>query len=188
ETERLVGEAAGVLESLGAEVVPLEMPSTQRIAGTAYLIIQLVEPLAAHEHHLRQRPHDYQPQTQALLALGAAWHGQHYVRSQRIRTTNIVEWLEIFDGIDAVLTPTTPRPAPPKEEAQASGVFDLVNYTSFFDFNGCPSISVPAGFTGAGLPVGLMLSAPPFAEARLLRIAHAYQEETGFNRHRPPLE
>jgi Asp-tRNA(Asn)/Glu-tRNA(Gln) amidotransferase A subunit family amidase len=74
-----------------------------------------------------------------------------------------------------------------KEEAQASGVFDLVNYTSFFDFNGCPSISVPAGLTTEGLPVGLMLSARPFGEVGLLRIAYAYQEATGFNRHRPPL-
>lgn len=188
ETERLVRDAAGVFESLGAKVVPLEMPASQRIAGTAYLVIQLVEPLAAHEHHLRSRPHDYQPQTQAFLALGAAWHGQHYLRAQRIRTINILEWLDVFDGIDAVLAPTTPRPAPSKEEAQASGVVDLVNYTSFFDFNGCPSISVPAGFTAGGLPVGLMLSARPFGEVGLLRLAYSYQEETGFNRHRPPLE
>ncbi|MGH2711277.1 MAG: amidase [Actinomycetota bacterium] len=187
ETERLVNEAAGVFESQGANVVPLEMPASQRVAGTAYLVMQLVEPLAAHEHHLRRRPQDYQQQTQALFGLGAAWHGQHYLRAQRIRTVNVREWLEVFHTVDAVLTPTTPRPAPLKEEAEGSGVFDLVNYTSFFDFNGCPSISVPAGLTAEGLPVGLMLSARPFGEVGLLRIAHAYQEATGFNRLRPPL-
>ena len=74
-----------------------------------------------------------------------------------------------------------------KEEAEATAVTDLVNYTSFFDFNGCPSISVPAGFTKAGLPVGLMLSGRPFDEPGLLRLAYAYQEETGFNRQRPRL-
>jgi hypothetical protein len=121
---------------------------TQEAAATAYLVIQLVEPLAAHEHYLRQRPHEYQAQTQALFALGAPWTGQHYVRAQRIRAINIRQWMKIFRNVDAVLTPTTPRPAPAKEEGEATGVFDLVNYTSLFDFNGCPSISVPGRLYG----------------------------------------
>jgi aspartyl-tRNA(Asn)/glutamyl-tRNA(Gln) amidotransferase subunit A len=188
ETERLVREAVPVLRSAGVKVKPIDMPSTQEAAATAYLVIQLVEPLAAHEHYLRQRPHEYQAQTQALFALGAPWTGQHYVRAQRVRAINIRQWMKIFRNVDAVLTPTTPRPAPAKEEGEATGVFDLVNYTSLFDFNGCPSISVPAGFTDAGLPVGLMLSARPFNEAMLLGLAYAYQEETGFNRRRPKLD
>jgi aspartyl-tRNA(Asn)/glutamyl-tRNA(Gln) amidotransferase subunit A len=187
ETAELVHRSARVFASLGASVVPLKMPPTQRIAGTSYLVIQLTEPLAAHEYYLRRRPQDYQTQTQALFGAGAPWHGQHYMRAQRIRTINIREWLDLFGRVDAVLCPTTPRPAPAKVEAEATGVTDLVNYTSFFDFNGCPSISVPAGFTKAGLPVGLMLSAPPFDEPGLLRLGYAYQEETGFNRKRPRL-
>jgi aspartyl-tRNA(Asn)/glutamyl-tRNA(Gln) amidotransferase subunit A len=176
------------LESLGARIVDLKVPETQRISGTAFLLIVLSEALAAHERYLRRRPHDYQTQTQALLALGAQGHAQNYLRAQRVRSINIVEWLKRFDKVDAVLTPTTPRPAPTKEEAQATGVFELINYTASFDFNGCPSISVPAGLTDEGLPVGMMLSGPPFGEARLLRIAYAYQEATGFNRRRAPLE
>jgi aspartyl-tRNA(Asn)/glutamyl-tRNA(Gln) amidotransferase subunit A len=187
-TERLVRKAVPVLESAGVRVKPLDMPSTQQAAATAYLVIQLTEPLAAHEHYLRRRPHEYQSQTQALFALGTPWTGQHYMRAQRIRTINIRQWMKIFDDVDAVLTPTTPRPAPTKEEGEATGVFDLVNYTSFFDFNGCPSISVPAGLTKDGLPVGLMLSSRPFSEPMLLRLAYAYQEETGFNRRRPNLD
>lgn len=188
ETEALVRTAAGVFEDLGAAVVDVEVPETQRVAGTSYIAIQLSEPLAAHEFYLRRRPHDYQNQTLALFGLGEPWTAQHYLRAQRIRTINIAEWVGLFGSIDAVLTPTTPRPAPTKEEAEATGVFDLVNYTSFFDLNGCPSISVPAGFTTEGLPVGLMLSARPFDEARLLGLAHAYQEETGFHDERPRLD
>ncbi len=187
EAKALVRAAVPVLESLGVVVVPVEPPSTQYLAATAYLIIQLSEPLAAHEHYLRARPHDYQTQTQVLFGLGVPWSAQHYLRAQRIRTINIREWIEIFGTVDAVLSPTTPRPAPAKEEAAATGVFDLVNYTSLFDFNGCPSISVPAGFTTSGLPVGLMLSARPFDEVRLLQLAYAYQEETRFTRRRPAL-
>lgn len=187
EVEALVRAAIPVLESLGADVVEVTMPGTQYEAATAYLVVQLVEPLAAHEHFLRARPQDYMPQTLALFGAGAAWHGQEYLRAQRLRTINIRQWMRVFEGVDAVLTPATPRPAPTKEEAAATGVFDLVNYTSAFDFNGCPSVSVPAGFTADGLPVGLMLSGRPFHEAGLLRIAYAYQQATGFATQRPPL-
>ncbi len=188
ETERLVRKAIRVLKSSGVRVKQLDMPPTQGAAATAFLVIVLVEALAAHEFYLRRRPHEYQSQTHALLALGAQWTGHHYMRAQRIRTINIRQWMKIFDEVDVVLTPATPRPAPTKEEAEATGVFDLINYTQAFDFNGCPSISVPAGFTNDGLPVGLMLSARPFNEPVILRLAYAYQEETGFNRRRPRLE
>jgi aspartyl-tRNA(Asn)/glutamyl-tRNA(Gln) amidotransferase subunit A len=188
ETEKSVRNAIRALKSAGARVKEIDMPATQAASATAYLVIQLTEPLAAHEHYLRQRPYDYQSQTQVLFALGTPWTGQHYMRAQRIRTINIRQWMKIFDDVDAVLAPTTPRPAPTKEEGEATGVFELVNYTSAFDFNGCPSISVPADLTGDGLPVGLMLSARPFNEPALLRLAYAYQEETGFNRRRPKLD
>jgi aspartyl-tRNA(Asn)/glutamyl-tRNA(Gln) amidotransferase subunit A len=187
ETEKSVRNAIPALKSAGAKVKEIDMPASQAASATAYLVIQLTEPLSAHEHYLRQRPHDYQSQTQALFALGTPWTGQHYMRAQRIRTINIRQWMKIFDDVDAVLAPTTPRPAPTKEEGEATGVFELVNYTSAFDFNGFPSISVPADLTGDGLPVGLMLSARPFDEARLLRLAYAFQEETGFNQRRPKL-
>ena len=185
-TEAAVRAAVPVLQKLGVHVVPLTVPASQNVAATSYLIIQLSEPLAAHEYYLRRRPQDYQTQTQLFFGLDAEWAAQHYLRAQRIRTINIAQWVGVFGGVDAVLTPTTPRAAPTKQEAQATGVIDLVNYTSLFDLNGCPSISVPAGFSG-GLPVGLMLSARPFDEVRLLQLAYAYQQATGFNARRPAL-
>lgn len=187
ETERLVRKALRVLESLGVHVVPLEMPKSQRVAGTSYVVIQTAEPREGHEYYLRRRPEAYDNQTRALLALGQEWTAQDYLHAQRIRTVNIRSWVKIFHKIDAVASPATPRPAPTKEEGEVTGVFDLANYAPYFDFNGCPSMSVPAGFTRDGLPVGLMLSAPPFGEVKLLRLAYAYQEETRFNRRRPPL-
>ncbi len=188
ETERSVRKTIPALKSAGVKIKELDMPPSQGAAATAFLVIGLTEPLAAHEHYLKQRPHDYQSQTQALFAAGTAWTGQHYMRGQRIRTINIREWMKVFEKVDAVLAPATPRPAPTKEEAEASGVFDLINYTAPFDFIGCPSISVPADLTRDGLPVGLMLSSRPFSEPLLLRLAYAYQQETGFNRRRPKFD
>ena len=89
ETERLVRKAIPVLKSAGIKVKPLEMPATQNAAATAYLVIQLVEPLAVHAYYLRRRPQDYQTQTQALFGLGTPWSGLDYMRAQQIRTINI---------------------------------------------------------------------------------------------------
>jgi aspartyl-tRNA(Asn)/glutamyl-tRNA(Gln) amidotransferase subunit A len=188
ETEKAVRKTIPALRSAGVKIKELDVPASQPAAATAYLVVQLVEPLAAHEPYLRQRPYDYQTQTQALFALGTPWSAQHYMRAQRIRTINIRQWMKVFGEVDAILAPTTPRPAPAKEEGEATGVFELVNYTSAFDFNGCPSISVPADLTEGGLPVGLMLSTRPFNEPMLLRLAYAYQEETGFHQRRPKLD
>lgn len=186
-TEKLVRKAIRVLASLGAEVVDLEMPESQRVTGTSYVVIQTAEPREGHEHYLRQRPQDYTNQTRALLALGEGWTALDYLHAQRIRTENVRSWVEIFRKVDVVASPATPRPAPLREEGRASGVFDLANYSPYFDMNGCPSMSVPCGFTPEGLPVGLMLSGRPFGEVMLLQLAYAYQEATRFNRRRPPL-
>jgi aspartyl-tRNA(Asn)/glutamyl-tRNA(Gln) amidotransferase subunit A len=187
ETAEIVRRTLPVFKSLGARIVPLKVPSTQQMSGAPFLIIVFVEALTMHEHYLKTRPQDYQYHTQSLLGAGTPWHGTHYVQAQRIRTINIREWMNVFKKVDAVLCPTTPRPAPTKEDEAATGAYDLINYTAAFDFNGCPSISVPAGTTKSGLPVGLMLSGRPFDEPGLLRLAYAYQEATGFNRRRPPL-
>jgi aspartyl-tRNA(Asn)/glutamyl-tRNA(Gln) amidotransferase subunit A len=187
ETARVVHDAIPVMKSLGADVVPVDVPHTQPLAAAAWLLIAAVEQYSVHEHYIRRRPQDYRPQTLAFIQAGAPWTAQQYVRAQRIRTINIREWLHVFRGVDAVLTPTVPRTAPPKTEAEVFEGFDLINYTSPFDFNGFPSISVPAGFTKTGLPVGLMLSAAPFDEARLLQLAYAYQQATRFGARRPPI-
>jgi aspartyl-tRNA(Asn)/glutamyl-tRNA(Gln) amidotransferase subunit A len=56
-----------------------------------------------------------------------------------------------------------------------------------FNFLGWPALSVPCGFTAAGLPVGLQIVGRPFDEAGILHIAHAYERATAWNRARPPI-
>jgi aspartyl-tRNA(Asn)/glutamyl-tRNA(Gln) amidotransferase subunit A len=187
EVRQLVADVVPVLESLGVRVVPVDVPATQRSAGAAFVVIFTAEPFSAHEHFLKQRPQDYMPQSLQILGIGASWGAHHYLRAQRIRTMNVLEWVELFGDVDAVLTPAAPRPAPTKQEASATGVTDLSNYAAFFNVNGCPSLSVPAGFAMPALPVGAMFSARPFDEVRLLQLGYAYQEATGFGRRRPPL-
>ena len=59
--------------------------------------------------------------------------------------------------------------------------------TGQFNVYGIPAISVPCGFTSAGLPVGLMIAGPRFAEGRVLALAHAFEQATEWHTKRPPL-
>jgi aspartyl-tRNA(Asn)/glutamyl-tRNA(Gln) amidotransferase subunit A len=64
----------------------------------------------------------------------------------------------------------------------------MLENTAQFNLYGIPAISIPCGFTAAGLPVGLMIAGPRFSEGRVLALARAFQQETNFHRQRPPLQ
>ena len=95
--------------------------------------------------------------------------------------------------MDALITPTAP--VPPFEVAETLAdmgdlrACELVTLRNTRPFNalGLPTISVPCGFTAAGLPIGLQICGPPGGEAVVLRLAHAYQQRTDWHRRQPPL-
>ena len=70
-------------------------------------------------------------------------------------------------------------------ESEKTAAATLTAYTSAFNLTGLPAISVPCGFGASGLPIGLQLVARPWAEARLLRIARAYERATSWHERRP---
>ena len=95
-------------------------------------------------------------------------------------------------NVDALLTPTTPFPALPVEEVDQEEEYWRVNglclrNTSAANMLGLCAISLPCGFTRGGLPIGLQLIARPFEEARLLRLAFAYEQATDWSSHHPDL-
>jgi aspartyl-tRNA(Asn)/glutamyl-tRNA(Gln) amidotransferase subunit A len=86
-----------------------------------------------------------------------------------------------LDTFDLLLTPTVPIPAPQRGTADAvERPRTLTRFTAPFNLTGLPAISIPCGFTKAGLPIGLQLVARPWAEAKLLRAAQAYEQVRGF--------
>jgi aspartyl-tRNA(Asn)/glutamyl-tRNA(Gln) amidotransferase subunit A len=96
---------------------------------------------------------------------------------------------DTFADIDVLVTPTMVRPPPTVEAALASGSEDRDTIRNTLPFNvyGIPTISVPCGFTRAGLPIGLQISAPRFEEARVFALAHAYEQATEWHRRAPAL-
>jgi aspartyl-tRNA(Asn)/glutamyl-tRNA(Gln) amidotransferase subunit A len=96
---------------------------------------------------------------------------------------------EAFADVDVLVTPTMVRPPPTVEAALASGSEDRDTIRNTLPFNvfGIPTISVPCGFTRAGLPIGLQISAPRFEEGRVFALAHAYEQATDWHRREPDL-
>jgi len=91
-------------------------------------------------------------------------------------------------GVDAVLAPAAPVPAPTIAESDVGNSPDaeaviqrLTRFTRPVNYLGLPSLSIPSGFTTAGLPVGMQLIGRSFDEAMLLRIGAAFQRATNFH-------
>ena len=95
----------------------------------------------------------------------------------------------VFDAIDVLVTPTTMFPPARIDaaEADAPDEFSMIRNTLPFNALGLPTISVPCGFTRAGLPIGLQLTAGRLEESKLLALAHVYEREVAVQRREPPL-
>jgi aspartyl-tRNA(Asn)/glutamyl-tRNA(Gln) amidotransferase subunit A len=111
-----------------------------------------------------------------------------YLQAQRARRLLSDDFRRALEEVDVLLAPTTPIPAPRLDEAEAPEVRStLLRLTSPANLAGLPALSVPCGFTGAGLPVGLQIIGRAFHEATVLRVGHAYETTAGWGVRIPPL-
>ena len=101
---------------------------------------------------------------------------------------------KVFETVDLLVTPTTPVPPftisellADMDNLRTKEILTLRN-TRPFNILGLPTISVPCGFTKSGLPIGLQISGAPWAEANVLRLAHAYEQQTDWHKKRPKLD
>ncbi|MEO7414390.1 MAG: Asp-tRNA(Asn)/Glu-tRNA(Gln) amidotransferase subunit GatA [Opitutaceae bacterium] len=109
--------------------------------------------------------------------LSSGYYDAFYLRAQKVRTLIRQDFLKAYEQVDALLTPTSPIPAfkiGEKSDPLAMYLCDI--YTIGVNLAGLPAMSVPCGFTQAGLPIGLQLIGQPFKESELLAIAHAYEQ------------
>jgi aspartyl-tRNA(Asn)/glutamyl-tRNA(Gln) amidotransferase subunit A len=123
-------------------------------------------------------------------ALSAGYYDAYYLRAQRVRTLIRRDFEEALARSDALLLPTTPTPpfllGEKVEDPLAMYLSDVFSIPA--SLAGVPALSFPAGFTAAGLPVGLQLVGRPFAEELLLRMARSWESVSDACRRRPPLE
>lgn len=192
EVERLVREAIGVLAGLGARIEEVSLPHAEH-AQVAGNVIMCTEAAAWHATWLRERPDDYGPDVLARIRGGQLIRAVDYLASQQVRTLVQDDFRQVFQSVDVVVAPTAPLVPPPIGRTQEpGGPLQLVpravanRATVPCNLTGMPAISVPCGF-GQGLPVGLQIMAPAFAEPLLLQVAAAYEAATPWRQARPPL-
>jgi aspartyl-tRNA(Asn)/glutamyl-tRNA(Gln) amidotransferase subunit A len=122
-------------------------------------------------------------------ALSAGYYDAYYLKALKVRRLIRQDFDRAFEQVDLILGPVTPTPAfkigEKIDDPLAMYLFDL--YTVSTNLAGIAGMSIPCGFSSGGLPIGLHLQAPPFAEERLLRGAHMFQQATDWHTRKPPL-
>lgn len=180
-----VREATAVLAAEGARVEDIELPRTDELRETQRVIIG-TEAFAYHRDRIGANRTAYGADVAQRIDVGAKNTGGEYAAARRTRDELRRTYGDTLGAWDAIVLPTTPITAPLREGQDAvAAAATLTAYTSPFNLTGLPAISVPCGFDANGLPIGLQLVSAPWAEARLLRVARAYERATSWHERRP---
>ncbi len=211
EVEAAVRAAIRVLEQLGARTEPVSLPHTEYGLAAYYLIapaeassnlarydgvkygLRVAKTRDVVEMYSKTRAAGFGAEVRRRVMLGtyalsAGYYDAYYGRAQRVRTLVRRDFVEAFARVDLIAAPTTPGVAfkfGEKEDPLQMYLNDV--FTIPVNLAGLPGLSVPAGFTMSGLPIGLQLIGRAFDEAALLRAAHAYERATTWRERRPML-
>lgn len=186
--------ALGVMQKLGASVTSCEVPYHKELRGLGNIVISS-EFCTLHDDWLRNRHDLYAPLVRARMKQGYAFTAVEYLKAVQVRPRITKGFVDaMFSSADALLLPVLRFPVPTIADTDVGDsenmneVLGSLNHCTWpMNYLGLPALSVPAGFSKNGLPVGFQLVGRPFAEAMLLRIAAAYERETGWPEHKPAL-
>lgn len=195
EVRAAVAAAARKLERLGASIEEVSLP---HVAGSLEFATQIALFEAAQFHigegYFPARAMEYGEDVRQRLEQGMAVREADYRSALARRDEERRDFLAAFERVDAILVPAVPIPAPRigaksvriggEEETVRSA---LVRLNRPANSCGLPAISVPCGFTRAGLPLGFQLIGKPWDELRLLQIAYAYEQATPWHSRHPSL-
>jgi aspartyl-tRNA(Asn)/glutamyl-tRNA(Gln) amidotransferase subunit A len=167
--------------SLGATIRPLHVPGIPALNAVGQTIL-LAEAAAAMAGHMDRREL-FGKDVLALLDQGRLLPAPDYVNAQRLRRNLQIDFQRVWTEVDCLITPTTPITAPAvgQTTVRIAGEDEDVRrvatrFVRPFNVLGLPALSMPCGLSSAGLPVGLQIVGPPFAEALVLRVAAALED------------
>jgi amidase len=188
-----VRNAAEVFAFLGARVREIDFPSTE-VVNTEIAPILTAEALVAHAAHFPAKADRYGRRMREMLEAAGRFDPQMVARGYQARDRFSGALRTTFLDVDLILVPGLGCILPTWDElgAMASDLGSLgrtvMRYTTPFNVAGVPTISLPGGFTQAGLPVGIQLVGWRLAEPMLLRAGHAFQQVSDFHTLRAPLD
>lgn len=188
--------AADQLRALGAEIIDADWDLAAE-ARLASLVINRVETSAIHDQRVRQSPELVGEEWRLRVKSGLLFPATGYIRAQQARIVVRQSIANYYHQhrLDAMIIPATSGVAARADDlylTYTNGMREhvLSGYTRMnmpINATGQPVISVPAGFTAAGLPIGMQIVGQPFAEARICRIGYAYEQAARWIDRRPPL-
>jgi amidase len=181
-----------VLKSLNARIREVTLPPFDTLTGAMLPLIS-AEIAVAHEATFPRHADRYGPDLRRMLESAAALTAKDLVRSTYARGRFNGALRKLFDEIDLLLLPGAPATTPTWTELEAmkedlATVMDrIARFTLPFNVSGSPTLSLPMGFTPAGLPLGAQLIGPNLGEVLLCRAGHAFQQVTDFHVRHPNL-
>ncbi|HET9837662.1 MAG TPA: amidase, partial [Candidatus Angelobacter sp.] len=188
EIESTVNAALEEIGKLAASVRDIETPASNDTT------ILRAEAYAYHAEIVKKTPELYQPETLKRIRAGEDVTIAAYIKARRQVEQYRHNIKKVFETVDLLVTPTTPVPPftiaellADMETLRTKEILSLRN-TRPFNILGLPTISVRCGFTKAGLPIGMQITGAPWAEGGVLRLAHAYEQQTEWHVRRPRLE
>jgi aspartyl-tRNA(Asn)/glutamyl-tRNA(Gln) amidotransferase subunit A len=212
EVKAAVDAAVNKIKELGAEIVEISLPHTDYAVATYYIIATAeasanlarfdgirygarVDGNDPIELYSKTRGAGFGAEVKRRIILGtyvlsSGYHDAYYLRAQKVRTLIRNDFLKAFEKVDAIVTPTTPTAAFKVGEKSDDPLQMYLSdiFTISCNLAGICGISVPCGFTQSPkLPIGLQLLGKPFGEETMLKLAHAYEQSTGWHREKPPL-
>lgn len=206
--EQTIREALKEYENLGATITEIDLPNNH-LSVSAYYVVAPAEasanlsrydgvrygyrcedPADLEDMYKRTRSEGFGEEVKRRImvgtyALSAGFYDAYYRKAQKIRRLIKNDFTDAFDEVDVIIGPTSPHTAfeiGAKTDPVTMYLEDI--YTIAVNLAGLPGISIPAGITD-GLPVGMHIVGSDFAEAKVLNVAHQFQQQTDWHQHRP---
>jgi len=204
EVRGKIESGIALLKKLGCQPMEIRMPHTDYAIATYYIIAtaEASSNLARYdgvrygprvpgetliEMYRKTRGRGFGPEVKRRIMLGtyvlsAGYYDAYYLKGQKVRSLIAQDFRDAFTKVDAIVTPTSPVPAFKLGERTEDPLQMYLSYiyTVTGSLAGVPGISVPCGKTRGGLPVGMQILGPAFAEARVLQLAQAFEDAGGF--------
>jgi aspartyl-tRNA(Asn)/glutamyl-tRNA(Gln) amidotransferase subunit A len=215
QVKTAIDAAIKQLQSLGAEIVDVSLPHTDYAIAVYYIIAtaeasanlarfdgvryghRAENPKDLLDHYGRTREEGFGAEVKRRIILGtyvlsSGYYDAYYLRAQKVRQLIRQDFAQTFEKVDALVSPTSPVPAFKLGERTADPLQMYLAdiFTNAANLAGICGISLPCGFAqvdGHRLPIGLQLLGQSLEEARILQIAHAYEQSTDWHRARPKL-
>ncbi|MGH8621972.1 MAG: amidase, partial [Burkholderiales bacterium] len=178
--------ALKVLADLGADVREVESAPLGEWNACNRTILSS-EAYAIHENWLRERPQDYGRLARERILSGAFVRAADYINATRVRSKLAKAFHGLLAGIDVAVTASSMDPACRIDDPAAIERTYGRQARAPFNLTGGPALSVPVGFSKAGLPLGMQIVGKPFSEALVYRVGHAYEQATEWVRSHPVL-